>query len=297
MFDRILLVLDDLGDPAVVLPHLRVIARAADSHVVIMKTVPFLESLVEMPHELSPLAEGDDEAAEIYVSGLVEKLKGEGFDVEGFANIGRSGLSIAAAAERVEASLIIIASTRAWSRVGTLLRATSIPVYVIPPNVVAFRGRTLVPNDRTEGSLDVLGAAAGLALACRSGIILMQGWGPEPEAVLLETCDVLRRQAIPAELILRPGDPSIEIVRACVELQAGQFAMRSDGTAGGVIDRLLHRLPVPLLVVRRALAAPPQSTGAFSVPLQLHAEVPVGVAMWTRRTPSNPLLGSGDIGD
>jgi len=99
MFDRILLVLDDLGDPAVVLPHLRVIARAADSHVVIMKTVPFLETLVEMPRELSPRAEGDhDEAAEVYVSGLVEKLKGEGFDVEGFANIGRSGLSIAAAA-------------------------------------------------------------------------------------------------------------------------------------------------------------------------------------------------------
>src|SRR5512144_2507740 len=116
MFDRILLVLDDLGDPKIVLPHLRIIAQAADSHVILMKTIPFLETLVEMPHEWAD--GGDDEAAEIYVSGLVEKLKGEGFDVEGFASIGRSGLSIAAAAERVEASLIIIASTRAWSRVG-----------------------------------------------------------------------------------------------------------------------------------------------------------------------------------
>jgi nucleotide-binding universal stress UspA family protein len=297
MFDRILLVLDDLGDPNVVLPHLRIIARAADSHVILMKTVPFLESLMEMPHELAPDAEGDDEAAEIYVSGLVEKLKGEGFDVEGFANIGRSGLSIAAAAERVEASLIIIASTRAWSRVGTLLRATSVPVYVIPPNAIAFRGRTLIPIDRTEGSLDVLPAAAGLALACRSGAILMQCWGPEPEPVLHEVCEALRRQGIPADHVLRPGDPSIEIVRACVELQVGQFAMRSDGTAGGVIDRLLHRLPVPLLVVRRALVTPAESTGAFRVPLQIHAGVPVGVAMWTHRTPANPLLGSGDIGD
>jgi nucleotide-binding universal stress UspA family protein len=293
MFDRILLVLDDLGDPKIVLPHLRIIAKAADSHVILMKTVPFLETLVEMPHEWD---EGDDEASELYVSGLVERLKGEGFDVEGFANIGRSGLSIAAAAERVEASLIIIASTRAWNRVGTLLRATSIPVYVIPPNAVALRGRTLIPVDRTEGSLDVVPAAAGLALACGSGVVLMQSWGPEPEPVLLEVCEALRRQNIPAELILRSGDPATEIVRACVDLQVGQFAMRSDGTAGGVIDRLLHRLPVPLLVVRRAIVAAPESTGAFRVPLQLHAEHPVGVAMWTRRVSANPLLGSGGIG-
>ena len=72
--------------------------------------------------------------------------------------------------------------------------------------------------------------------------------------------------------------------------------MRSDGTAGGVVDRLLHRLPVPLLVVRRPLVASPKSSGAFGVSLELHQKIPLGVALWTRRTPANPLQGRGDIG-
>jgi nucleotide-binding universal stress UspA family protein len=297
MFERILLVLDDLGDPKIVLPHLRIIARAEGSHVILMKTVPFLETLLEMPRELSPGEEGDDEAAEIYVSGLVEKLKSEGFDAEGFANIGRSGLSIAAAAERVDASLVIIASARASSRIGTLLHATSIPVYVIPPSAVAFRGRTLVPIDRTEGSLDILPVAAGLALACRSGVILMQCWGSDPEPGLVQACEGLQDQGITAELVVRPGDPSQEIVRACAELHVGQFAMRSDGSAGGVLGRLLHRLPAPLLVLHRAVKAPPPPLIVSGGPLQLHGKTPAGVAMWTRRPPSNPLLGRGRIGD
>jgi nucleotide-binding universal stress UspA family protein len=296
MFERILLVLDDLGDPKIVLPHLRVIARKAESHVVLLKTVPFLETLVEMPSELSPRLEGDDRAAVVYVAGLVEKLKGEGFDVEGFAHIGRSGLSIAAAADRVEASLVIIPSTRAWSRVATLLHATSVPVYVIPPHKVAFRGQTLVPIDRTEHPLDVLSAASALARACRSGMLLLQTWGPDPDAALLEACELLRGQGIPAEVVVRPGEPATEIARACGEFQAGQLAMHSDGKAGGVIDWLLHRLPVPLLVIRQAVAVPPTEAAAFGAPLEIHRETPLGVALWTRRVPANPLLGSGDIG-
>src|SRR5205823_14125684 len=100
MLDRILLALDETDDWAVLHPHLRMLARPGGSRVVVMKTVPFLETILEMPGELSPEGEGDDEAAWVYVSAVVEALRSEGIETEGFTNIGRSGLSIAAAAER-----------------------------------------------------------------------------------------------------------------------------------------------------------------------------------------------------
>src|SRR5688572_28769672 len=120
MFDRILAALDEPGDGEAVLPHLRTLAQAESSRVMVMKMVPFLETLLEMPHELAPEAEGDDEGAAGYVSAVVEALQAEGIPAEGFTNVGRSGLSVAAAANRVDASLIVMTASRIQERVGSV---------------------------------------------------------------------------------------------------------------------------------------------------------------------------------
>jgi nucleotide-binding universal stress UspA family protein len=306
MFDRILLALDEPGDREAVLPHLRMLVRAGESRVVVMKTVSFLETIVEMPHELSPEIDSDDEAGEVYVSAVVEALKSEGIDADGFTNIGRSGLSIAAAAERVEASLIVVASQAhsrlaellVGGRVETLLHATSIPVYVVPPSAPALTGTILVPVDQTEFSLEAIPTAAALARAARSGLLFLHVLDSETQTALFKARDLALREGVPADLMTRQGDPATKILEVCREIRPRMIVIRSGGSPGGLTHRLLHLSPLPLLVVRRRVSAEGERRDLFGgVPFPAHRTIPIPAALWIHRIPENPLLGIGQIGN
>src|SRR5581483_2728756 len=112
MFDQILAVLDDPEDLGLLLPLLRKFSASMGPRVSLMQSVPFLETLLEMPGELSPGTAGDDAEAAAYIAALAARLRTEGIAAEGFAEVGGSPLTIAAAAERVGASLILLATRR-----------------------------------------------------------------------------------------------------------------------------------------------------------------------------------------
>jgi nucleotide-binding universal stress UspA family protein len=280
MFDRILVALDDLDDRRVVSPYLRTFARAVSPRILVMKTVPFLETIMEMPHELSPDQEGDDEAMDLYVTAFVDLLRSEGMVAEGFTNVGRSGLSIAAAAERVGASLIVVTG-RLVPQVERLLHATSIPVWVAPTRTPMAVGRILLPVDGGPAEKEALAAAAFLATSLRSGIVLLQA-GAETSLAAART--FLRDQGLTPEIVVPPKESATELLGRIDELRAGLIVLG----AGDLVHGLLRRMRLPMLVVRPQEAPPPPE----SAPLPERLQIPTG--LWTRRTPANPLRGIGD---
>ncbi|RPH48357.1 MAG: hypothetical protein EHM91_04420, partial [Planctomycetota bacterium] len=131
MFDRMLLVLDESADRERVVAALRPLARVEHAHVFVVLTIPFLETVAEMPHELSSNLAGDDEASDVYVDALVASLRAEGLSADGFTTVGRSALTIHAAAQRVEASLIVL-PTRPYRRLEALIHFARVPVIAVP---------------------------------------------------------------------------------------------------------------------------------------------------------------------
>ena len=83
MFDRMLLVLDESADRARVVAALRPLARVEHAHIIVLLTIPFLETVAEMPHELSSDLAGDGEASDVFVAALVASLRAEGLSADG----------------------------------------------------------------------------------------------------------------------------------------------------------------------------------------------------------------------
>ena len=109
MFDHLLIALDHPDDRRTLRPHLRRIAGKRSARVTVMQMVSFLQTLAQMAGELSPRAHGDDRSAEEFVEAVVGTLRAEGFSAEGFTDIGRNALMVASAADRINASLILMA--------------------------------------------------------------------------------------------------------------------------------------------------------------------------------------------
>jgi len=261
MFDRILVVLDELNDREAVLPHLRRFAGACATHLILMKTVPFVDSLMEMPHDLSPEVEADDE--EIYVSALAEALTAEGIDAEGFTNLGQSGLSIAAAAERVDASLIVAVASQPRLRIGPLLAATRIPVCLVPSRGSAPLGRILILFDGTPASLEVLPTATALAQRFSSGIVFLRTVTSPSQVGLAEVRNLLSREGVPSQFVVPAGAPAAEIVR------------------------LVHDSGAPVLIVRQSIPS------VVEMPVSIPSRGPLLSGLGRRRVGANPLDGVG----
>ena len=302
MFDRILVALDDPGDGEAAMPHLRLLARPGASRVLVMKAAPFLETLVEMPGELSPDADGDEEATAVYVSGFVDALNAEGIVADGFVTVGLSGLSVAAAAERVDASLVVVVAplrprlnkALLARRIDNLLHATQIPVYVVPAGASSRQGRILIPIDPEEGPVNLLPTALALARTLGRDVVFLYVISPRSTTSLFTVTEYLNREGIATELAIRHGDPAVEILRAWPELHAGLIAIRPGILPRDATVRLLRESPIPLLMLRRPIAPAPVQEGIFRAPVPASRSMSIPMAMWTRRTPPNPLLGVGD---
>ena len=270
MFDRILLVLDEPGDLETLLHYVRGLARPGKSRVTILKTVPFFETIVDMPSELAPEADGDVESEEAFVTAIAEALKADGIDAEGSTIVGHSGLAIAAAAERVGATLIVVGA-QPLPRNESLLHAVSIPLVAVPSAARVLGSRILSTPEALPGALQ-------MADAFRSEIILLHlpGSGARPPGA-----------AVVADLLVCSGNPAAEIERAFEKLGIGMIAVSSEGSPDELTRCLLREAPLPLLVVRRA----PRRDEPESSP-------PKVVDLWRRRrTSANPLEGVGQVED
>lgn len=268
MFDRILVALDDLGDREAVVPHLRTLVRPGRSRVYVVQTVSFLETIVEMPDELSPGPGGDAKGPDRYVAAIAEQLSAEGIPAEGSTHIGRGGLGLAAVAERVDASLIVVVARRRH-RLVELVHGTSCPLYVVPPEGTVLPGGVLVPFDGTAASLEVLPSAAALAPRFGSRIVFLRTSDTSGDVGLAAVRERLSREGLSSRFVVPARSPAAEILRLIRESRA------------------------PLLVLRRPIPLPPPEPGLF--PAQPPS--PALVALWTHRIPSAPQLGPEEPGD
>ena len=282
MFDRMLLVLDESADRERVVAALRPLARVEHAHIFVVLTVPFLECVAEMPHELSANLAGDDEASDVFVDALVASLRAEGLSADGFTTVGRSALTIHAAAERVEASLIVL-PTRPHRRLEELLHFARVPVIAVPLPTAPIQ-RILVPFDDTEESLEILPYAAALARAFRSDITLV-AVGPGHRAALeIQALERVRRAGLTGDLVAGRGDPAATVLALCRSLPVEAVAIGPGERPW--ISTLVKLSPVPVLMVRHAA----KKRLLMEEPLPPEVSVHI-VETWKRRVSSNPLQG------
>lgn len=273
MFDHLLLSLDHPDDRRTLLPHLRRIARKRSARVTVMQMVPFLGTLMEMAGELSPRAHGDDETAEELVAAMVGNLRSQGFSAEGFTDIGRNALMVASAAQRIEASLILVALRR-QSLVQEMFRVSTVPVLAVPVGRRRRSPQILVPIE-DAGSLQVIPQAAAMARLLRAGITFVAA---ERQELLPMAREVAERELVSTETTLVADD----LASTLLELTGALIVMRSPKHE--VAARLIRESKVPLLVFRHP---PPLPTELMSPePLLLPVMMPP-----LRRIPRNPLEG------
>ncbi len=287
MFDRMLLVLDEPADWERIGPLLRPLAGVQGAHATVILTVPFLETLVEMPSELSPGFAGDEETGEVFVDALVETLRAEGLPADGFTAVGRSALTLYATAERVEASLIVLPA-RPYRRLKDLLQFVRIPVIAIP-HVVAPIQRILMPFDDTEESLEIIPHAASLARAFRSDITIVPVGPAYREALEIRTLEQIRLEGVAADLVAGRGDPVASILALCRSLPAEAIAIGPGEKPW--ISTLAKLSPVPVLRLRHA-KHPKRPAIDIAVPPRIVAPV---VETWKRHASSNPLQGINEL--
>ena len=284
MFDRMLLVLDESADRERVVAALRPLARVEHAHVIVLLTIPFLETVAEMPHELSSALAGDDEASDVYVDALVASLRAEGLSADGFTTVGRSALTIHAAAQRVEASLIVL-PTRPHRRLEELLRFARVPVIAVPLPTAPIQ-RILVPFDDTEESLEILPYVAALARAFRSDITLVPVGPRHWEALEIHALERVRQEGLTADLVAARGDPAATVLSLCRSLPVEAIAIGPGERPW--ISTVLKLSPVPILMVRHA--AMKAKRLIVETPLPPEVSVPI-VETWKRRVSTNPVQG------
>jgi hypothetical protein len=276
VFHHLLLYLDDPDDARTLLPHLRRIARTHRSRVSVMQSVSFLGTLVQMPGELSPDLHGEDVTAEAFVAALVEHLRTDGFSTEGFTDVGRNALTLSAAAQRIDASLILL-SLRRRSLIEQMFRVCPAPMLSIPLERRRRSPQVLVPIE-DETSLQVIPHAAGMARILRAGITFVAA---ENQDLLPRARELAERELVSTEVTLVADD----LASTLLELSGSLIVMKSP--ALDVAARLVRESRIPLLV----LGQPPP------LPPNLLAPKPVTVPERLpplRRVPRNPLEGIGE---
>lgn len=220
--DRVLVPLDGAETSEAVLDRISPLSRAVSGEILLLRVVPFLETLVALPEDLSAdLFQPDLAHAWSYVNTVAERMKADGLDVRGLAVLGPPAGTILDVARGEQATLIAM-STRARSRLARLafgsvaskvLRGSRVPTLLSPPSAVTLTGAGTWLSVG-EPPRDVL------RLSRRLGISLIRaGQGDD----LLQTI-----RAIAADLVL-----------IAVE---GQDDRRR-------FERLLRRTSVPFLVM------------------------------------------------
>jgi len=273
VFNHLLLALDHPDDRRTLRPHFRRIAQKHSGRVTVMQMVSFLQTLAQMAGELSPRTHGDDESAEDFVEALIATLRAEGFSAEGFTDIGRNGLMVASAAERIDASLILMALRR-QNLAQELFRVSTVPVLAVPVGRRRPSPQVLVPIE-DAGSLLVIPQAAEMSRLLRAGITFVAAEGQE---LLPQARELADHELVSTEETLVADD----LASTLLDLSGAMIVMRSPKHE--VAARLIRESRIPLLVIRR----PPPLPADFLAPQPVHLEVTMPPP---RRPPRNPLEG------
>jgi hypothetical protein len=179
---------------------------------------------------------------------------------------------LASAAERVEASLILL-PLRHPALLKSLVRLSHVAVLAVPPAQRRFSPVVLVPieNDR---SLEAIPAAAAMARMFQGGLIFV---GSDAEPMMVQARARADRELVRTEATLVSDD----LPSALLGLSSAMIVMRS--LSQRLVNRLVEESRVPLLLVQRPPAVP-----------ELEAPAPIRLStasLWNRRTSRSPIEG------
>ena len=280
MSERILIPLDGSALAESVLIQVRRLLSRSEGELLLLQVVtlpPAAESDAGEPLDLLWAR------ATEYLQNVAGRLSSEGLRVRSRVVEGFPANQILEAAKKEKVTLIAMSThgrtgLSRWvfgSVTEKVLRASPVPVLAIP-SFLGIGGdavprdakempfqKILAPIAAEELSLEVLPPLAELARKFGSTVRLLHVCeGPEcavPTHEMREAFEVLRREQVPAEPLLKQGDPAVRILETCREEGADLIAMTTHGRSGiprwlmgSVAEKVLWASNVPLLVVRPA---------------------------------------------
>lgn len=270
MFERILVPLDGSPLAEAILAQVRGILHYKDAEVVLVRTISVLPIVEEAGR--SQLAAESEELADEYLRKHEERLSKMGVRVRRVVRHGPPAEAILDLAAEMKATLVAMSThgrtgLSRWvfgSVAEKVLRAGPVPLLLVrsfptkPPDALRFR-TILAPIDE---SLAVLPAVAELARLYDARVVLLNVCTGHPECAvpvpeMARAHEILRKQSLNAEPVMRKGDPAEQILEACRELNADLIAMSTHGRSGvsrwvlgSVAEKVLRTATVPMLIVR-----------------------------------------------
>ncbi|MBI3854409.1 MAG: universal stress protein [Planctomycetes bacterium] len=280
---KILIPLDGSELAESVLSQVRPLLAREEAEILLLRVVtmpPSVESDAGEPLDLLWSRAVD------YLQNLSARLSGEGLRVRTRAVEGIPADEILEAARKEGADLIAMSThgrtgLARWvfgSVTEKILRASPVPVLAIPSFTGAGGdvfptgarqlpfGKIIAPIAATDLSLEILPPLAEFARLFGSKVFLVHVCEGTACAVPIHEMRLaherLGKAGVPAEPLLKQGDPASRILEACRDQGADLIAMTTHGRSGltrwmlgSVAEKVLRASNVPLLVVRPAKKA------------------------------------------
>lgn len=281
MIERILAPLDGSVTAEGVLPHVRRLARATGSEIVLAQAVP-----VAGVDGGEALFRAGVQAATDYLSGIQERLQSAGFRTRCVVRAGGPAETVLGLAAELRADILAVAThgkTGAQRLVlgsvaETLLRSTPVPVLAVRPfwtydlqpegGVESQPIRTiLLPVGSGGQSLCVMPHAVALAKLFHARVMILHARGASEDvadASVNEIAERFRHDGIESTTLVEPGNPVDTILEACRSRAVDLAIMSTHGRSGlsrlvlgSVTEEVLRQARVPLFVVRGDPSAKP----------------------------------------
>jgi nucleotide-binding universal stress UspA family protein len=275
MLERILVPLDGSSLAESVLTQVRQLLLHKDSEVLLIRVVPHPPSTEA--DIMQPLEKMRAAASE-YLRAIEEGLSSQGARVRRRVAEGFPAAAILDAAAKENATLIAMSThgrtgLSRWvfgSVTEKVLRGSPVPVLAVPSFTTEGRElpfkRIVVPIAAADRSLEALPAVLELAPLFAAQVFLVhacEGEGCSVEVPQMRKAyDRLHQAGIPAEPLMKQGDPAAQILEASRDAGADLIAMTTHGHSGlsrwvlgSITEKVLRASRVPILVVRTAKRA------------------------------------------
>ncbi|HLY75434.1 MAG TPA: universal stress protein [Planctomycetota bacterium] len=285
-FHRILVPVDGTEASRSVLPYLPMLLESPESEVLLVRAVPFLATLLEMPNDFAsgpPSMGSDISEGKAQVARLVVRLREFGIRARGLSQVGSPMDLIDHAIRKEKIDLIALSSGPTsefwnvfWDTLPEhLLRHTTLPLFLlhvrppVPHWTAQFpwrprSGRVLVPMAGNPASVDAVGTALGLARRIGARITLEAL--PDADCSLAYTLEHLarglkrcEREHVLAEKRMARGDPARVLLEEAdleaidlIVLPPRLVPSPAADPLGSMVARLLRRVRVPLMFPGRS---------------------------------------------